>query len=277
MGEPRFTKLIPERELEHFTDEEGLRTSLVNEARVNQISKQSAIEMAKAKAALKAKKKRELLKAQKQQQVMAKLEGGAKLTSSELAVAKHELRDLGMQGYKALRHNQEVIVVNGDAAVTGTSRPEIMELMRKLNINLDVQLSKTDTQNFLATLLTCNEKQLRALLDNTRIPIGIKIVIKRLLEDAKVGDMQALERVWDRVFGKNALQVEPTRGRSSVRDSSSSELSPHQGSFLEGLIPNQPISREAYILIRETVIGPEVSQVNNVEDTSYTDEDYEDE
>ena len=66
---------------------------------------------------------------------MAKIEGGVALTPSELARAKNELKDLGMQGHKALRHNQEVIVVNGDAAVTGTTRPEIMKLMQKLNIN----------------------------------------------------------------------------------------------------------------------------------------------
>lgn len=274
MGEPRFTKLLPDRELEHFVDEEGLRTSLVNEARINQISKQSTIEMAKAKAALKAKKKRELVKAEKNQQVIAKIEGGAALTPSELARAKNELKDLGMQGHKALRHNQEVIVVNGDAAVTGTTRPEIMKLMQKLNINLDVQLTRTDTQNFLATILTCNEKQLKALIDNPRIPIGIKIVIKRLLDDAKVGDMQALEKVWDRVFGKSALQVEPTN-QVSGRKGSNTQNPIQQGSLLEGIIPNQPISREAYILIRETVIGPEV---NKVEDSNYTEEvdnDYE--
>ena len=65
MGEPRFTKLLPDRELEHFVDEEGLRTSLVNDARINQISKQSAIEMAKAKAALKAKKEARACKSRK--------------------------------------------------------------------------------------------------------------------------------------------------------------------------------------------------------------------
>ena len=132
----------------------------------------------------------------------------------------------------------------------------------------------TDTQNFLATILTCNEKQLKALIDNPRIPIGIKIVIKRLLDDARVGDMQALEKVWDRVFGKSALQVEPTN-QGPGRKGSNTQNPIQQGSLLEGIIPNQPISREAYILIRETVIGPEV---NKVEDSDYTEEvdnDYE--
>ena len=74
----------------------------------------------------------------------------------------------------------------------GTSRPEITKLLTSLNINLSVQLTKQDTANLLACLLTCNEAQLAALYNNKKIPIVIKTVIKRLQEDAKLGNIETV-------------------------------------------------------------------------------------
>lgn len=138
------------------------------------------------------------------------------------------------------RVSEDVIVVEkGGARLTGTTRPEIAELMRRLNINLNVHLTKTDTMNLLATLLTCSEQQLNALLKNKKVPVAIKIVTKRLIEDSKVGNMESIEAIWDRVFGKAGMTLQPLG--DSVDDG--------------GLIPNTPVSRETYMVMREVYMG----------------------
>lgn len=118
-----------------------------------------------------------------------------------------------------------------------TTRADVQKLLLDLGVNLDLRLTKTDTANLLATLLTCNAQQLEALKMNPKVPIAIKIVIKRLQEDADLGNMNALERIWDRVFGKASLTLDL----------------PEQ-STVAGIIPNTPISREAYVVIRETLL-----------------------
>lgn len=120
----------------------------------------------------------------------------------------------------------------------GASRPEITKLLTSLNINLSVQLSKQDTANLLACLLTCNESQLNALLSNKKIPVVIKTVIKRLIEDMKLGNIETVEKLWDRIFGKGAMQLNL----------------PEQAQLQTGILPNVPISREAYVIIRESLM-----------------------
>lgn len=120
----------------------------------------------------------------------------------------------------------------------GPSRGNIAKLLASLNINLSVQLSKQDTANLLACLLTCNESQLLALQNNKKVPIVIKTVIKRLLEDMKLGNIETIEKLWDRVFGKGAMTLNL----------------PEQQQLETGILPNTPISREAYIVIRDTLL-----------------------
>ena len=120
----------------------------------------------------------------------------------------------------------------------GASRPEITKLLTSLNINLSVQLTKQDTANLLACLLTCNETQLAALYNNKKIPIVIKTVIKRLQEDMKLGNIETVEKLWDRVFGKGQMQLNLPEGQQ----------------LQTGIIPNVPVSREAYLIIRENLI-----------------------
>ena len=129
-------------------------------------------------------------------------------------------------------------VVNQALQMQGTTRPEVLKLLASLNINLNIQLSKQDTANLLACLLTCNDAQLAALYNNKKIPIVIKTVIKRLQEDAKLGNVETVEKLWDRVFGKNAMSLNL----------------PEQAQLETGIIPNTPVSREAYILIRDTLL-----------------------
>lgn len=123
-------------------------------------------------------------------------------------------------------------------AMQGTTRPEVVKLLNSLNINLDLQLTKTDTANLLACLLTANETQLKALYQNRKIPLAIKTVIKRIMDDAKLGNMEIVERLWDRVFGKTGMMLDL----------------PKQTQIATGIIPNTPVSREAYILIRDTLL-----------------------
>lgn len=120
----------------------------------------------------------------------------------------------------------------------GASRPEITKLLTSLNINLSVQLTKQDTANLLACLLTCNHSQLQALMTNKKVPVVIKTVIKRLIEDEKLGNIETIEKLWDRIFGKGPMQLSLPEGQQ----------------LQTGIIPNQPVSREAYIIIRDTLM-----------------------
>lgn len=120
----------------------------------------------------------------------------------------------------------------------GTTRPEVVKLLHSLNINLNLQLTKNDTANLLACILTCNESQLKALMDNKRLPLAIKAIIKRIVEDAKLGNIETIEKLWDRIFGKVGLTPEVS---SQVQQDNS-------------IIPQMPISREAYIILRDTLI-----------------------
>lgn len=120
----------------------------------------------------------------------------------------------------------------------GASRPEITKLLTSLNINLSVQLTKQDTANLLACLLTCNHSQLQALMTNKKVPVVIKTVIKRLIEDEKLGNIETIEKLWDRIFGKGPMQLSL----------------PEEQQLQTGIIPNVPVSREAYIVIRDTLM-----------------------
>ena len=121
----------------------------------------------------------------------------------------------------------------------GTTKRDVVKLLSSLNINMSLYLDKADTYNLLSCLLTANEQQLDALYNNKKVPIAINIVIRRLKEDAKLGNIDTVERLWDRVFGKNqsAAQIQLPDG------------------VAPGLLPNTVVSREAYMIIRDTVIG----------------------
>lgn len=123
-------------------------------------------------------------------------------------------------------------------ALQGPSRSDMAKLLASLNINLSVQLTKHDTANLLACLLTCNEAQLVALANNKKVPIAIKAVIKRLQEDVKLGNIETIEKLWDRIFGKGQMLLDL----------------PEPQQLQTGIIPKVPVSREAYIVIRDTLL-----------------------
>lgn len=148
------------------------------------------------------------------------------LKATELA----ERHDSGKGSYSS--------AIRSALQLQGASRPEITKLLTSLNINLSVQLTKQDTANLLACLLTCNHSQLQALMTNKKVPVVIKTVIKRLIEDEKLGNIETIEKLWDRIFGKGPMQLSLPEGQQ----------------LQTGIIPSQPVSREAYILIRDTLI-----------------------
>ena len=126
----------------------------------------------------------------------------------------------------------------------GTTRREIVKLMESLNINLSLNLTQSDTYNLLGCLLTCNETQLNALYNNSKIPLAIKTVIKRIIDDSKLGNIETVEKLWDRISGK--------AGKATLE---LPVLPGSQPSVTSGIIPNTIVSREAYMIIRDTIIG----------------------
>lgn len=168
--------------------------------------------------------------------------------AKEAAFKKLEDEDPSIPAVEAIEIGNRVAEANGQPAMAenvakqimlsqGTTRPEVVRLLSSLNINLNLQLTKTDTANLLACLLTANQQQLQAIYDNDKTPLAIKIVVKRLMADSKIGAMETVERLWDRIFGKAGMQ-----------------LNMPQESTAAGIIPNTPVSREAYILIRESLL-----------------------
>ena len=131
-------------------------------------------------------------------------------------------------------------------ALQGATSAEVNNLLKSLNINLNMQLTKKDTTNLLACLLTCNESQLDALYKNKKIPIVIKTIIKRLREDADKGALSTIELIWDKVFGKMAPDQPTPTPPVGVNPALP---------LIGGAIPDVPLSREAYILIRDKIIN----------------------
>ena len=125
----------------------------------------------------------------------------------------------------------------------GATKREMVKLMESLNINLSLNLTQSDTYNLLGCLLTCNETQLMALYNNPKIPLAIKTVIKRMLDDSKLGNIETIEKLWDRIFGKASKAI--------------LEMPNVPQTTANGIIPNTVVSREAYMIIRDTIIGRE--------------------
>lgn len=133
-------------------------------------------------------------------------------------------------------------------SVKGSLRPATARLMTALNINLESGLSRRETADLIAALLTCNETQLDALMANKKTPMAVKIIIKRIKDDFKNGSLSTVNNLWDRIFGREPLSPDsagpsPLSAADSVRTA-----------IREGRLPDVPVSREAYILIRDTLI-----------------------
>lgn len=137
-------------------------------------------------------------------------------------------------------------------ASLSTSRKDVDNLLSSLNINLNLRLNKRDMSKLLACLMTCNEMQLEALANNSRVPVAIKTVIRRMQEDMKHGNIGTLERLWDRVFGPQGMVDDGAGPSPAVKTVPGvpTALSTQEGTIL----PGTPVSREAYIILRDTLI-----------------------
>lgn len=128
-------------------------------------------------------------------------------------------------------------------AMQGPSRPEMDRLFASLGMNLDVRLGRRDTARLLACLLTCNESQLLAVAGNPRVPVVLRTAARRILADSARGDMSMTLTLWNRVFGQGALE-EAGDASGDTADTPTSA----------GRLPSEPVSREAYLLIREKLL-----------------------
>ena len=133
------------------------------------------------------------------------------------------------------------------APVLSNRKAEVTRLMQELNVNLDRGLTKADTENLLAALLTASEAQLVAVRDNPAVPVAVKTVINRLLADVQRGDTATVERLWDRIFGKPSNNANVSLGLGGQPD-------PTSPAAPQTIVPTTPVSREAYLVIRETLL-----------------------
>lgn len=248
--------LLPDSSETLGTDGLNQRRAMVQQKAETMHKRLSAKELAVAKyysaLAKHTIEKNEARKQAKTQEILAKREAIKKLNEED-RLSKVSVKDAvevvneeftnNTQLQQSSQPPQPIITMASQAvkdivSMQGTTRPEVIKLLNSLNINLDLQLTKTDTANLLACLLTANETQLKALYQNRKIPIAIKTVIKRIMDDSKLGNIETVEKLWDRVFGKAGMMLDL----------------PKQVQTATGIIPNTPVSREAYILIRDTLL-----------------------
>lgn len=127
----------------------------------------------------------------------------------------------------------------------GTSA-QVSKLLRSLNINLNMQFSKKETYDIIATLLTCNEAQLEALQTNRRVPIVIKTIIKTILLDYERGSMTTVDKLWTRLFGSDFND----NAKNQAGNTTVNILS-----MVPGVDGSKPISREGYMQIKNHIFG----------------------
>lgn len=235
------SSLLPDHdELNENYDYQQAREAEINEAAETTQQKLNAATLARMK--MQEKKELEKIERRKTDPTFGMTKKQIEKYKKDKAIAEENLATLEVieespeaQNFLAGSHSDL-------SPYAGTTKREVVKLLNSLNINLDMHLTQTDTYNLLSCLLTCNESQLRALYNNNKVPLAIKTVIKRLQEDAKLGNIETIEKLWDRIFGKaskTTLEL-PTAG---------------QITGVPGIIPNTVVSREAYMIIRDTIIG----------------------
>ena len=235
-----ISSLLPEHDElnENYNSSEDLHAE-VQRVSEEKIQKQNAATLAKLK--LQEKRNIEKIKMQEADPTYGLNKQQKSKLEKEKQQAKQNLAELEV--IEDSPEAQNFLAGEGHSDLSpyaGTTKRDVVKLLDSLNINLNLYLTQADTYNLLSCLLTCNENQLNALCSNARVPLAIKTVIKRLKEDAKFGNIETIERLWDRIFGKVGKTV--------------LEL-PQQNQSLPGIIPNTVISREAYTVIRDTIIG----------------------
>lgn len=117
------------------------------------------------------------------------------------------------------------------------------------------QMSRADLAAVLEVLLSADEASLRRLHDRPDIPASLKTIIRRVLADMQSGSLKALHGLWDRLYGRQPLTA-PDAGQAQPSGTSPAPSGAGQllQDTLQGVLPQQPVSREAYIVIRDTLM-----------------------
>ena len=243
----KINELLPERQPDVNLELHGTREDAVREKAEDLKRRQTARELAELRYREKVRLKREQEKLAEQEK---RLEAGIPIGRTDHQHKLIQEKEALVATIEAIEEQNSAVpdlikssmptrITPEQASVLQTTtRQDVVKLLSSLNININLQLTKTDTANLLACLLTCNEAQLNALYKNKKIPVAIKTVIKRILDDANNGYMGTIESLWDRVFGKTGMTLDL----------------PQQQAQATGIIPGTPISREAYIILRDTLI-----------------------
>lgn len=92
----------------------------------------------------------------------------------------------------------------------------------------DQDLSKEDATKLLRYILLCNKVQLEAVARNTDLPIAVLGQIKAIVSDMAAGRTDAIDKIWDKIFGKTVTPLEITGANGTE------------------LIPKEPMSRKDY-------------------------------
>lgn len=74
----------------------------------------------------------------------------------------------------------------------------------------DQDLSKEDATKLLRYILLCNKAQLEAVARNTDLPIAVLGQIKAIVSDMAAGRTDAIDKIWDKIFGKTTTPIELT-------------------------------------------------------------------
>lgn len=85
------------------------------------------------------------------------------------------------------------------------SRQKTAQLLTSMGIDLGVKFSKKDMTDILTHLLSANQQQLTALKKSPQTPIAIKTIIVSIENDAKNGEMETINKLWSRLFGKEGF------------------------------------------------------------------------
>lgn len=231
---------------EHDEDNENYEVSQSNEQRAQQMlteKKQKLNAATLAKMKLAEKNRLRILEERKKNPTYGMTEKEKEKYENDKRIAEQNLAELEV--IEASPEAQNFLAGNGHSDLSpyaGTTKRDVVKMLDSLGINLNLYLTRADTYNLLSCLLTCNESQLDALYTNPKVPLAIRTVIKRLKEDARIGNIETIEKLWDRIFGK-AGQVQLQMPQTP------------QISTTQGIIPNTVVSREAYMIIRDTIIG----------------------
>lgn len=231
---------------EHDEDNENYEVSQTNKQRAQQMlseKKQKLNAATLAKMKLAEKNRLKILEERKKNPTYGMTEKEKEKYENDKRIAEQNLAELEV--IESSPEAQNFLAGSGHSDISpyaGTTKRDVVKMLDSLGINLNLYLTRTDTYNLLSCLLTCNESQLDALYTNPKVPLAIRTVIKRLKEDARIGNIETIEKLWDRIFGK-AGQVQLQMPQTQ------------QIPTTQGIIPNTVVSREAYMIIRDTIIG----------------------